>query len=91
MEEGYKNISFFFAAIASIVFIGFFWSYFSFNPFFNNILTVIHIYVILMTTWFIFLIIQPLLIRKNLMKFHRIIGKVSYVLVPLIILLKALF
>ncbi len=86
MEKGYKNISFFFAAIASIVFIGFFWSYFSFNPFQNGLPAVIHIHAILMTTWFIFLIIQPLLIRKELMKFHRIIGKVSYVLVPFILI-----
>jgi len=86
MEKGYRYISLFFAAIASIVFIGFFWSYFSFNPFYNNIPALIHIHAILMTTWFIFLIIQPLLIRKKLMKFHRIIGKASYVLVPFILI-----
>lgn len=43
-----------------------------------------HAHGVTMTLWCLLLIIQPILIRKNYRKTHRILGYFSYLLVPLI-------
>ena len=86
MEKTYKNIAFFFVAILSIVFLGFFKTYFGLFPTFNKVTTIQHIHGSLFLLWFIMLIVQPVLIKKRKYKWHRIIGKASYFLVPLIVI-----
>jgi hypothetical protein len=85
MEKTYKNISLFFAAILAIVFLGFFKTYFGLFPTFNKVTTIQHLHGLLFLLWFIMLIVQPVLIKKRKYKWHRVIGKVSYFLVPLIV------
>jgi hypothetical protein len=85
MEKTYKNISLFFVAIFAIVFLGFFKTYFGLFPTFNKVTTIQHIHGLLFLSWFIMLIVQPVLIKRRKYEWHRVIGKVSYFLVPLIV------
>ena len=85
MEKTYKNISLFFIAILTIVFLGFFKTYFGLFPSFNKVTTIQHLHGSLFLLWFIMLIVQPVLIKKRKYKWHRVIGKASYFLVPLIV------
>lgn len=84
MEKGYKNIVYFFLVISVIIFAGFYKSYFGLFPAFVAIKTIHHIHAFTLLLWLALLIIQPILIRQKKYKWHRILGKVSYVLVPLI-------
>src|ERR1700710_317251 len=86
METGYKNVSLLFVVILGIVVLGFFKTYFGLFPSFNNVTLIQHIHGLLFTTWFLLLVIQPLLIRNGKYKAHRIIGRFTYVLVPCIII-----
>lgn len=85
MERSYKYIGYFFLAIFIIVVIGFFKSYFGLIPDFINVDATMHFHGMVLTTWFGLLIVQPILIRKKQFQVHRLLGKSSYVLVPIII------
>lgn len=65
---------------------GFYRSYTSQFPTFANATTVIHIHGALLMIWLSLLVAQPMLIHFKKIKLHRSIGKVSYVLGPLIII-----
>ena len=65
---------------------GFYQSYTSQFPTFANATTVIHIHGALLIMWLSLLVVQPMLIHFKKIKLHRSIGKVSYVLGPLIII-----
>ena len=86
MEKAYKNISLFFLLILTIVVLGFFKTYFGLFPAFKEVTNIQHIHGLLFLLWFVMLIIQPVLIKRKLYKWHRLLGKVSYFLVPLIVL-----
>jgi len=86
METGYKNVSLLFVAIFGIIFLGFFKSYFGLFPSFSNVTLIQHIHGLLFITWFVLLVLQPLLIRYGKYRAHRIIGRFTYVLVPCIII-----
>ena len=61
-----------------------FWPTYYSNPF-HVIQTNIHVHAILMTCWCLMLIAQATLIKFKKYAIHRILGKLSYVLVPLIL------
>lgn len=64
---------------------GFFRTYFGLFPLFSKQLTALtHLHGISITIWMAVLIIQPLLIRFEQHKLHQLIGKFSYVYVPLL-------
>lgn len=86
MEPGYKNVSLLFVVVLGVVVLGFFKTYFGLFPSFNNVTLIQHVHGLLFTTWFLLLIIQPLLIRYNKYKAHRIIGRFTYLLVPCIVI-----
>jgi hypothetical protein len=86
MESGYKNVSWLFVVILGFVVLGFFKTYFGLFPTFTNVTLIQHIHGLLFTTWFLLLVIQPLLIRYGKYKAHRIIGRFTYFLVPCIII-----
>jgi hypothetical protein len=65
---------------------GFYDSYTSHFPTFENATPVIHIHGALLMIWLTLLVVQPLLIYFKKAKLHRSIGKVSFVLGPLIII-----
>jgi len=83
MEKGYKNLVYFFGLISVITFIGFYKKYFSLAPDFPGLKNIHHFHALALTTWLSMLIIQPILIANNKMIAHRMIGKLSYILVPL--------
>jgi hypothetical protein len=82
MEKGYKNLVYFFGVLIVITFLGFYKRYFSLAPDFPGLKDIHHVHAIALTLWLSMLIIQPILIANNNLHIHRIIGKFSYILVP---------
>ncbi len=75
--SGYWFAGFFLITLAA------FWpSYFAKLPARMDLFT--HVHALLMTLWFALLIAQPFLIRRGQRVWHRALGRVSYVLVPII-------
>lgn len=66
-----------------LVFAGFYTTYFSIilqpQP------SVIHIHFALMVLWIAMLITQPFLIKYKKVYWHRVVGRISYILVPLLL------
>jgi hypothetical protein len=85
MQQVYRNTAIFIFLILISVQWGFYQSYTSLFPKFNNITPLIHIHGALLMTWMLLLIAQPLLIQYGRANLHRTIGKSSWVLGPLII------
>ena len=86
MEIGYTRLVYFFGAIALITFLGFYKKYFSLMPDFPGLKQIHHFHALALTTWLTMLIVQPILITRQKMTAHRLIGKLSYLLVPFIFL-----
>ena len=87
MEKGYKNLGYFFLILIVFVFLGFYKTYFGLAPVFNAATTpVVHFHAFVLSIWVCIIIAQPLLIRYRKYKVHRLIGKTTYVIVPLMIL-----
>ncbi len=87
MEKEYKYVGYFFLSILAFVVMGFFKTYFGLIPHFNSSLTaMMHFHAVVMSMYVILLIVQPVLISYKKLKTHRLFGKFSYVLVPVIIL-----
>ena len=87
MEKSNNAISYFFLGFTIFALFAFFKTYFGQFPTFNNsITTVTHYHALTIVLWLAMLIVQPILIRKKQFEWHRRIGKVSYVLMPLLIL-----
>lgn len=73
--------------LVPLAFIGFFQSYFSQFPSFKEIENgFIHVHAFLASLWILLLIAQPILIKNKKLTLHRRLGKLSYVLFPLLIL-----
>ena len=82
----YKNVGYFFLILFAFVIIGFFKTYFGLFPYFDEHTTIlVHFHATVLTLWVILLIVQPLLIRYKKFAIHRLLGKFTYILVPLII------
>jgi len=76
---------YYFIGLVALVVLGFWPSYFV--KFFNgtaNFNFYFHFHAAMVTLWMAMLITQPLLIRKKKLALHRLIGKCSYFLFPLI-------
>lgn len=66
---------------------GFYKTYIGQYPVFDEKIDLfIHLHALIASVWILMLIIQPFLIRRNKFKAHRIIGKLSYIIFPLLIL-----
>ena len=81
----FKYADYYFLFLIALVFIGFWPSYFSKffdgSADFNNYF---HFHAVTATSWIVFLVLQPMLIRAKKYQIHRIVGKLSYGLVPLL-------
>jgi membrane protein YdbS with pleckstrin-like domain len=87
MEKAYKNLGFFLILFIPLVFLGFYKTYFIHFPSFEeNIDGLVHLHAIIASIWIIMLIIQPLLIRYKKFEWHKTLGKISYLVFPLLIL-----
>ena len=92
IQSDSKKISFdkagyFILILTPIVLLAFWSTYFSII--FSNVIApsfYAHFHGIMMTIWIGLLIAQPILIRKNKLKTHRLLGKLSYFIGPLTII-----
>jgi hypothetical protein len=80
----YHNLGYWFLSLVVLVFAGFYTTYFS--VFFQPKPAVIHIHFALMVLWIAMLIAQPFLIKFKKRSLHRLVGKMSYIVVPLVLL-----
>ena len=81
----YKNTGYYFIGLLLLAFLGFWPTYFS--KFFDgsaDFTFYFHFHAVLAVFWILFLIVQPMLVYRKKMELHRLIGKISYLLVPLI-------
>lgn len=65
--------------------IGFHPTYIQYFPAFKKFTWLHHIHGALMASWIILLVVQPILIHKGRYGAHRVIGKLSYITAPLMI------
>ncbi len=86
MEKAYKNLGYFLLLLIPFTFLGFYKTYFNQFPTFKDTSTYIHLHAAIASIWILMLIVQPLLIRYKNNKWHRKIGKISYIVFPLLIL-----
>ena len=80
----YPNTGYWFLLLIPLVFIGFYPTYFA--PSSGKAPSVIHIHFTLMALWVIILMVQPFLFRYKKLALHRKLGKLTYVLVPLLLI-----
>lgn len=79
----FPNTTFFLLLLLPFVFFGFRPGYWVKLP--GNFDTIIHVHTSLMMAWVLMGIVQPYLILKKKVKWHRVVGKVSYMLMPLLL------
>jgi hypothetical protein len=82
----YRSISLFFILVMVLITWGFYKTYIIFFPKFDGFNNLHHFHGAMMTIWMAFLIVQPLLIRSGRITIHRAIGKLSYIIAPLVAL-----
>lgn len=85
MQKVYRNTAILIILIMLGIQWGFYQVYTSQFPNFIDKTPTIHIHGIVLMMWMVLLIVQPLLISTGRAKLHRTIGKVSWVLGPLVI------
>ena len=89
MEKAYKNLGYVLLLLIPLTGIAFYKTYFNQFPGFafeENITPYIHLHAFIASVWIAMLIAQPLLIRNKKMAWHRKIGRLSYVVFPLLLL-----
>ena len=82
-----KNLEYYAFILLVFVLIGFWPSYFS--KFFDktaDLSQYFHLHAATALLWILLLIVQPILIRTNRINIHRLLGKFSYILFPLLFL-----
>ena len=86
MQNTYRLTSLFFTAILLVVLWGFYRTYFMHFPGFNGFQTAQHFHGVMMMVWLFMLIVQPILIVSGKTSLHRLLGKTSYLIAPLVAL-----
>lgn len=86
VERAYRNLGYFLLVLLPIFVAGFWIPYLSEIPTFEpSITTPVHIHAVLLFTWILLLVFQPLAIRYGAFSAHRFLGKASYVVMALIV------
>ena len=86
MEKTYKNLGYVLLLLIPFTFFGFYKTYFNQFPTFEDTSFYIHLHATIASGWILMLIAQPLLIRKRKYNLHRLVGRISYLVFPLLIL-----
>ena len=87
MDKSYKYLGYFFLLLIPLTIAGFYKTYIvQFPNFKENITPYIHIHAVIASVWTGILIVQPFLIVNKKFALHRKVGKVSYIVFPLLIL-----
>ena len=82
----YRNVGYWLMLLPLIVAAGFWVPYLSQAPHFPARITpTVHVHALLLFTWMAMLVLQPLLIRNERADWHRRLGRLTYVLVPLVV------
>jgi hypothetical protein len=85
VERQYRYVGFAFLFLVPAVALGFYFPYFSLIPDFDPSITpLIHVHAIALMLLVALFVIQPLLVQFKNFTFHRILGRLTYVLVPLV-------
>lgn len=86
METSYRNVHLLVIGVLFTTLAGFLFTYFILFPKFEGISITKHLHGLSLFAWYAMLIAQPILIKKGKLQAHRSLGKLSYVLMPLIVL-----
>jgi hypothetical protein len=87
LDKTYRYLGYFLLLLFPLIFAGFYKSYFQPFPHFNGTINgLTHLHAILATLWVLMLIIQPFLIVYKKNEWHRTVGRLSYIVFPLLIL-----
>ena len=87
MDRTYKYLGYFLLVLIPLIFAGFYKTYFQpFPNFGKNIDAFIHVHAFIATLWVSILIVQPFLIINKKISLHRKVGKLSYIVFPLLII-----
>lgn len=87
MEKKYRHLGYFFLLLIPLVFLGFYKTYIIQFPTFENVKhNYIHVHAAIATVWVSLIIVQPFLIVNKKITWHRQLGKLSYIIFPLLIL-----
>ncbi len=87
MERKYKNIGYFILLLIPLTIMGFFKSYISKFPIFDETIDFYdHLHAFVATLWLLLIIAQPLLIRNKQYGWHKKLGRLSYFVFPVLIL-----
>ncbi len=96
MQETYRYLPSYFAVFLVGVVACFYQSYFGHIPRFENVISpignvpititgVTHFHAIMLTVWLALLVVQPVLILRKKLAWHRLLGKVSYGVIALLV------
>lgn len=87
MEKALQNrIGYAFIALLLICVLGFYPTYISKFPEFKNFTSAHHFHGFMAFLWILLLIIQPFLIRAKKFELHRQVGKLGFIIMPLLII-----
>lgn len=88
MERAYRNLGYVLTVLLPIFVAGFWIPYLSEIPRFDQSITVaVHVHAVLLFTFLLLLIVQPLAIRYNAFSTHRFLGKLANILIPFALVL----
>ena len=86
-KMGFENSGYYFIGVLVLAILGFWPSYFAkFIDRTADFTLYFHFHAVTATLWLALLIVQPILIQKKKLQLHRLLGKTSYLLIPLIFL-----
>jgi hypothetical protein len=80
----YNNLGYWFLIFVLLAFVGFYKTYFS--VFLGPHPSVVHLHFACMALWMGLVIVQPLLIKYKKISVHRTLGKLSYLVMPLVLI-----
>ncbi|MBL7814159.1 MAG: hypothetical protein JNL70_04060 [Saprospiraceae bacterium] len=86
MEKAIHNrIGYFFILLLAISFLGFYPTYLTHFPTFSGFTSAHHFHGLMALLWILLLIVQPFLIRAKQNELHRQVGKLGYIIMPLLV------
>ena len=86
--KSFRNLYIYFALVLPVAIFAFWKTYFGIlNDLPKHITPLLHVHVLLMILWLLMLIAQAWFIRTNRFRPHKWVGRSSYAIAPLIILL----
>lgn len=86
LQRKARNASLLSVAVLLILIWGFYRTYIMHFPAFEGFIFVQHFHGVILLVWMVCLIVQPLLIQRKQMNIHRMIGKFSFILAPLLVI-----